>query len=83
MLLPPHNCQVYGLLDEAWDKYVAFCDSYEAAGKCLKTLVTNACEKTLQPCFPSLTTMTGLKSQLAGLEEQLTQSKVRVQPHAS
>jgi hypothetical protein len=31
--------QVYGLLDDSWERYSAFCEAYEAAGRDLPTML--------------------------------------------
>jgi hypothetical protein len=39
---------VYGLLDDAWERYSAFCEAYEAAGKDLSAFITQLMDTMIQ-----------------------------------
>lgn len=41
--------QVYGLLDSAWESYVAFCTEYQAAGRNLQVLVNERRNRSIKP----------------------------------
>jgi hypothetical protein len=60
---------VYGLLDDAWERYSAFCDAYEATGKSIYGMVREL-EAQLGEHLPSNAALLGATFEIWQLEQK-------------